>query len=193
MTYNPAIPNANDIISQSQSQIKTNFGQADIIFDVNHITFDNATVVDRGKHRKVDFIRQTVAPGSAATQLVLYEKLVSTNSELFFQRDNVATEVQLTSGNPTIGTNGSTFLPGGIILKWGTATVTNTQTVNFITPFPTACFQVILQPINNQAVTVANDYVYVASFNTTSFNATAVRRITLVGNTVNFSYIAIGN
>lgn len=101
MTYNPNIPQASDIISQSQAQLLTNFQQADLIFDVDHVTFDNATVADRGKHRKADFIRLGADPGSAATQLVVYEKLSGTSSELFFQRDNVATVTQLTGGGIT--------------------------------------------------------------------------------------------
>lgn len=101
MTYDPNIPNANDIISASQAQLKTNFGQADLIFDINHITFDGSPGPDRGKHRKVEFIRQVGNPGSSATQLVLYEKLSGASSELFFQRDNVATVTQLTGGGIT--------------------------------------------------------------------------------------------
>lgn len=144
MTYNPSIPQPNDILSQSQAQIQTNFAQADTIFDVNHITFDNASVASRGKHRRVDLIR-VAAPGSIATEAVVYQKLASGSSNLFMQRDGVGTEIQLTGPNPVIAATGTTFLPGGMIMNFGSvvgALAGNTAT--FATPFPTNVFAITL-------------------------------------------------
>ncbi len=127
MTFNPAIPQPNDILSQSQAQIQTNFSQADTIFDVNHVTFDNSTVAERGKHRRVDF-KRVAAPGSVATEAVVYQKLSNGNSQLFLQRDGVATQIQLTASVPIQASNGQTFLPGldgfPTVIKWAQLTVT---------------------------------------------------------------------
>lgn len=144
MTFNPAIPGPNDILSQSQAQIQTNFSQANTIFDVNHVTFDNATVAERGKHRKVDF-KRIAAPGSVANEAVIYQKASGGSSNLFMQRDGVGTEIQLTGPNPVIAGNGTTFLPGGMILNYGTvvgAVAGNTAT--FATPFPNNVFSITL-------------------------------------------------
>lgn len=160
MTYNPAIPNANDPISQSQSQIKTNFGQADIIFDVNHVTFDNVTATDRGKHRKVEFIRQVADPGSAATQLDLYQKLSGTSSELFFQRDNVASVTQLTGGGITTAAwaqfNGTTAT---LNEQFNIASVVRNSvgnyTINFTRNFATSNYSALVFPsFNGNGLTV---------------------------------------
>lgn len=183
MTYNPAIPGPNDLIAQSQAQIQTNFSQADTIFDINHVTFDDATVASRGKHRKVDYIR-VAAPGSLAAEAVTYQKLSGGSSNLFMQRDAVATEVQLTGRNPSGTTNGETFLPGGFLLKWGSAVIGASPTaIAFPVAFPNNCFSVSVC-INN---------------NSPAFSAT-VNNVTKNGfdlyttkTTVTHFYIAIGN
>jgi hypothetical protein len=163
MTYNPAIPQANDIIAQSQSQIQTNFSQADLIFDVNHVTFDDATAADRGKHRQIDFTRLVADPGSDATQLALYEKLSGTSSELFFQRDNVATVTQLTGGGITAAAwcqfNGNT---AGTNPPTQGFNVTSVQRVsagsyvlNYTRNFTTTTYAIVVFPsFNSTGVTV---------------------------------------
>lgn len=191
MTFNASIPQPNDLISQSQAQIQTNFSQSNTAFGIDHTAFD--VVSNQGKHKKSTYVEQAANPATSANEVAVYSKELSGASTLYLRKENNGTVIQMSAQDPTIAASGSSFLPGGVIIKWGSATVTNTQTVNFASAFPTACWQVILQPINNGAVTVANDYVYVASSSTTGFNATGVRRTSLVGNTVTFSYIAIGN
>lgn len=191
MTYNPAIPGASDIISQSQAQIQTNFSQADTIFTINHGAFDAATVADRGKHRKVDFFK-IAAPGAIANEAVLYAKAGPTSTEIFMQRDAVGTEIQLTSGNPIIASNGESFLPGllgaPLRFKWGQFTTTGATTVvtytalaPALTAFPTNTLMVQLTPINAGGV---GNY-RVSTANSTSF--------TVVAPTVSsFYFLAIG-
>lgn len=168
MTFNPAIPQPNDILSQSQAQIQTNFSQADTIFDVNHITFDNATVAERGKHRRVDF-KRVATPGSVLTEAVVYQKLAAGSSNLFMQRDGAGAEIQLTGPTPSIAIHGEGFMAGvtvPILYKWGQfTTVSNPQVVTyagggpgvpllapFLTAFPTTTEMVQLTPINSTGV-----------------------------------------
>jgi len=182
MTFNAAIPGPNDILSQSQAQIQTNFSQADLIFDINHVTFDNASVASRGKHRKVDYLR-VAAPGSIAAEAVVYQKLAGGSSNLFMQRDGVATEVQLTGANPVIAGTGSTFLPGGIIMNWGSvvgAVAGNTAT--FATAFPNNVFSITLG-IFDTTVT-----------RTATFSAITLTNVLIKCSAVNtVFYMAIGN
>lgn len=191
MTFNSAIPGANDPISQSQAQIQTNFSQSDLIFDINHVTFDNASVASRGKHRKVDYIR-VAAPGSIAAEAVVYQKLAGGSSNLFMQRDGVATELQLTGPTPVTGSNGEGFMAGAsapILYKWGQFTTgANPQVVTFtalapaLSAFPTNCFVVLLTPINSGGI---------ASFRVSTQNATSFTVNTPAGSS--FSFLAIGH
>ena len=93
MTYNPNIPQSNDLISQSQGQFLTNFSQLNTIFDVDHVTYDNATVANRGLHRKVTFPAVITDPNQTAPISSLYIKTVSGSSQLFFQNGNGAANV----------------------------------------------------------------------------------------------------
>lgn len=177
MTYNPAIPGPSDFISSSQSQIQTNFSQADTAFGVNHTLFSVAT--NQGKHTRVDLL-QVAAPGSALNQAVLYQKAGPTSSEIFMQRDNVATEIQLTSGIPIVASNGESFLAGlsgsPLRIKWGQFTtnanpytVTYTTLTPAITAFPTNTLMVQLTPINSSGV---GNY-RVGTANATTFQVSA--------------------
>lgn len=179
MTYNPAIPQPSNPISQSQGQIQTNFSEANTIFTIDHGAFDAATVGDRGKHRKVDFFR-IAAPGALANEAVLYAKAGPTSTEVFMQRDAAATEIQLTSGNPIVNSNGESFLPGlsgsPLRCKWGqftttgaTTVVTYTALVPALTAFPTNTFMVQLTPINSGGV---GNY-RISTANATSFTVVA--------------------
>lgn len=113
MTYNPTIPQANDLISQSQGQIQTNFSQADTIFDANHYTFDNATVANRGKHRYSSYVEQGSDPATAAGDVAIYSKDSGTRPVLFFREESNGAVNRLTGGGITAAAwcqfNGSTL------------------------------------------------------------------------------------
>lgn len=189
MTYNPAIPQPTDLISASQSQIQTNFSQADTAFGINHVLF--STVANQGKHNRVDFLR-IGAPASAASEAVVYQKAGPVSSELFLRRDGVATEVQLTSGNPIVASNGESFLPGlsgsPLRCKWGqftttgaTTVITYTTLVPALTAFPTNTYAVQITPINAGGV---GNY-RISTQNATSFTIVAP-------NGSSFFFFAIG-
>lgn len=78
MTFNPTKPQANDLLSVSQSDLQTNFNQSNTIMGVNHINFDNsiypgAVPGDRGKHVQVVMKVPTVTPPiTAAAEGALY-------------------------------------------------------------------------------------------------------------------------
>lgn len=84
--------------TDSQERIRVNFADLNTIFTENHVALTAAA--DLGKHTVVAMTRQA-APGSAADEVVVYQKLSGGSSELFFQRDNVITQTQLTGGGIT--------------------------------------------------------------------------------------------
>ena len=91
MTFNPNIPQATDLTSASQSQILTNFSQLNTIFDVDHVTYDNATVANRGKHDKSTYIEQGADPATSANEVALYSKDLSTVSTLYMRKESSGT------------------------------------------------------------------------------------------------------
>jgi len=183
MTYNPAIPGPNDTLSQSQAQIQTNFSQADTIFDLNHVTYDNISVASRGKHRRVDLI-QVAAPGSIANEAVVYQKAVTGIPNIFMQRNGNATEIQMTRPeNPVLNNTGSTFLPGGILMNWGSVVGSPTGAAAvFATPFTAAIYVVTLGVFDG-----------VTGNRTATWVTSSLAQILILSPTNNLvSYIAIG-
>lgn len=147
MTFNPNMPLSTDIPAQSQAQFLINNQQLNTIFDVDHVTFDAATVADRGKHEKVSLTSQSSDPGAGATEVVLYQK--GATPEICYQKAAGATVYQLTNGLPIIASNGSTFLPSiygtPLSLKWGRFTVAGfPYSVSFASAFGTSCYSVQL-------------------------------------------------
>lgn len=188
MTYNPNIPQANDLISQSQAQIQTNFSQADTIFDTNHYTFDNSTVANRGKHRFSSYVEQGADPVTAANEIAIYSKDLAGVSQLYMRRESAGTVIQMSVGNPVVGNPGSTFLPGGIIMKWGFKNILSTGTaINFVAEgvgnFPTNCFGVTIS-VNQNAFSGGDAWSNIP--NVAGFTARAV-------NNCSVFWVAMGN
>lgn len=136
-------------------------------------------------------------PAAISTSYILYSKQDSGGNKELFGISPAGNILQLTKGAASAGANGETCLPGGILIKWGSATKTGSSTVTFasvgLTNFPNNCFAVLAQPINSNLPTVANDYVYTHTPTTSQFGVVCTRRITLASNTVSFYFVAIGN
>lgn len=161
MTYNPNIPAAGDFLSDSQSQIQTNFSTANAAFSRNHVAFPIAT--DNGKHKFIEMpISATIPaplPALSSGEGTIYAKTVSAASQLFYTPDASGNEYQMTATSSAnfasfaAATNGWTFLPGGLILNYGSTTsVTSSSTTNVTFPraFSSAVYSV-------QATVVTND------------------------------------
>ena len=159
MTYNANIPQASDLISQSQGQLLTNFSQANTAFGVDHTAFD--VVTNQGKHKKSTYVEQAADPATAANEMAIYSKDVSGSTRLFYREESAGTVVQATSAfsQVTSAASGSSFLPGGIIIKWGifsTGTLQATGSQGFVSAFPTACYSLTLTPISKAGGTSNN-------------------------------------
>jgi len=140
-TYNQNIPAASNLLSDDQPNMATNTNS---IFNllggdstVDMIGFGDS---DGGWHRQLTYVVQGSAPGSSSGQARTYSKTSSGNSEIFLQRDNVATEIQLTRGTPSAAANGYTFLPGGLLLQWGNTTAPTA--ITFPVSFTSAVYSV---------------------------------------------------
>lgn len=95
MTYSPTIPQPNDLLSQSQGDIQINFSQANSIFQIDHVEFNNATVADRGDHKQITFNTNNV-PGGApvGTHSILYTNDARPN--LYYRNSGITIPISQT-------------------------------------------------------------------------------------------------
>lgn len=206
MAYNQNIPQATDLLSQSQGDIQSNFQAIKTLVDINHVTFGAA---DQGKHKWVTLPVQGATPpagaGFLAGELGLYNAsyTVTNQSELFINKTNQATVVQVpttasilsTNSNPGLNVAGWTYLPSGIIMKWGNGTANgNTAFV-----FPVAAtIPVFTNVMSIQLCTAYSNiadgdgFVRLSTFTNLGFTAFGSARTTVTTKAVSFQYLAIG-
>lgn len=145
MVYTPSTPTASQFISISQPLIQENFSQANTIFGANHVEFDSTDVANQGKHTFVSMIEQSSDPTTAVNEIALYTKDLGGINTLYMRKESDGTVIQLSGADPLAAASGYTFLPGGIILQWGTGHAEGTGHVNtFPIAFPNNCFSVTL-------------------------------------------------
>ena len=194
MPYDTNIPRATDNLNVSQGDIQGNFLTANTIMAINHYPFDN-TSADKGKHKFVDMPILAALPSIASGDGGLYTKTVSSQSQLFYAADGNITEYQMTRVIPasvgTFATNpGWTFLPGGLIMQYGSKSNPGTSGSVLFTPnidFPTACFYVFLQlqhsSSGNESATVQPTPTTTGfSYRTTSSGASTILYWWAIGN-----------
>lgn len=137
--YNGTIPQGNDPLDISQPEILNNFGAIMTLIDNDHADFALGSGV-AGQHNRVSFIAQsaspptgtTVSPSFLAGQVGVYTFFNATTSqnELYVNKLNQATTVQIPvtasvlsiTSAPGNNVFGWTYLPSGLLLKWGTQT-----------------------------------------------------------------------
>lgn len=145
MAYNANIPQPGDQISQSQADILANFQATGAFVAIDHAGFNTA---DAGKHNKITFPEQAGAPAAmAATEIGLYNIVnpVTTFNELYIRQNQGGTVYDTPLTACLAATPGWTYLPSGLILKWGTSTLSLAGTVVAFNPvFPHACLTVSL-------------------------------------------------
>lgn len=111
MPYLPNIPQPTDQLSQSQADILGNFQALDPIVN--------------GINNFIKLPEQGVGPATAVNQMALYTKDVGGVTAMFIRPENTlagGAEVDFTTA--VKAADGWTRLPSGILLKWGTATIT---------------------------------------------------------------------
>lgn len=185
MSYQGNIPLATDLISVSQNDILNNFTSIQTAFDVNHIDFNASGA---GKHKYIQLPNINNVPG-AANQGGLFAF-----AEDIWARKGNGTSYQLTNGASgnvdTTSANGSSFLPGGLIIKWGRATILNgtkTISVSYTTPMTSGTFSAVATSNTD----IANSF-YTFGINNRSANGFDVNITTAAVGNVTFFWMAIG-
>ena len=200
-TYTPDTPIASHTPANDQPQMLANFqylipgigsNPANLtgVQRDHNMTLLSSTPGD-GTHRQVTFNNLAASPGFTGANCVLYSKVAQAVSCLFF--DNNGTPVQLSSVPPVITTTGGTWLPGGLLMIWGTGSGTTGATINFHTKLQNPAFSnpalfvsvvATSGPPGNGSAGVVGGSISATSFRILNTSG--------VAGSFNFMYIAIG-
>ena len=148
-TYNQNVPNPPNNPSTDVVPMQTNTNSAYNIWNKDHFGFNNNL---GGWHNIIHIPVQTVDPApvtSPANAGQIYTKTIAGDTELFYESSGGVIS-QLTTANitPTPGTNGYSYLPGGMIIQWGvfnTLFASSTGTITFSAAniaFPNNCYNI---------------------------------------------------
>jgi len=198
------VPVPGQSLGASRGLINTNFSTIDTAFSVDHVPYNDGSG-NQGQHNKITFPVQSSAPSFIAGVDGLYNltSTLTSLNELFIHRQSFAGSVDLPFTASILSTStpgnisaGWTYLPSGILIKWGVSLNANGSTV--IT-FPTganipafnACFTVIPQ-ISQSGTTDVNQAIRLTAATATTFTVYGSSRTTTGAAAVVFSYIAIG-
>jgi hypothetical protein len=192
MSYSASIPNASDPRALSQKQMLANFQAINSVWAVNHsnLTGTNPT----GQHDVLTIRRQTTDPTTTATQVALYNKLVSSIPELFYRPKNNGTPIQLTY--PTIdagsGNTQQSFLAGPFIVYAGIITggVSNGQVVT-LSPSSTLLYANVTG-IDVKSSAVGNIGIVATTLNTPASSFTVNFFVSATAPVAQIYYFAIG-
>jgi hypothetical protein len=157
-TYNPSIPTGGQTISATTIPIQTNFAVANTAFGVDHTAF--SVLTNQGMHKQVTLQAPLAAnPGQTSPIATLYTKAsaTTTTSDLYYQNGAATSNVvQVTGGGITAAawcvfnsTSGSPITP---IAAYNVSTISvasNVYTVNFIRPFQSSAYAVLVTPSLN--------------------------------------------
>lgn len=156
--YQSTIPQSTDQLSKSQGDLLNNFGAIMSLIDQDHVDFAAGTG-NAGKHKQVTFPVQSPAPTFTGGDLGLYSFLSPTTAinELYINKLNAASvnyQVQMTSSILSINAapvynapgNGWSYLPSGILIKWGfvSPSIPNPVTVTYPTAATIPVFNAVL-------------------------------------------------
>jgi hypothetical protein len=196
LPYTNNIPFPTNSPSADQPNMLDNTNSIQTLIAVDHLGFET---LNGGYHNDIHFNPQITDPGKILNIGQLYTKSVTFNSVTdvgLFYENGAGVVVQLDSpANTSALPNGYTFLPGGIILQWGFATIDppnpgkSSTPVIFPTPFLLNIFAVIAQPY-----TGALGNVPLTTYTTNSQSLTGFNFFINNPNGISsFNWIAIGN
>lgn len=184
MSYNNAIPQSTDLISNSQAQILGNFASIDsgttgtgVGFSRNHVTMTDGT--NGGLHNEIDFYQALSSPTISGFVGALYPKTV-TNDELFFK--NGTQDMQMSNSTLT-ASSGQGMLPGGLQIR--SAVISGALQINpvvFSSDFPNACIAVVCTADTSTSVSLTVQNLTKHQFNFSRGG----------GGSTTFYYIAVG-
>lgn len=181
------VPLPNQSLATSQPLIQGNFVTIEAAFIQDHVDYG---ITGQGKHNQVTFPVQASAPSYLNGEVGLFNLLNSNTS---------ADELYVAKGtNPGIAftaslqnTNGWSYLPSGILLKWGTAGVSGSgnTTITFPTgatyPAFNSIYSVQISPVSTTSNQIGPKINMYGTTTITVYNPGS--------NAINVTYFAIGS
>jgi len=202
MAFLPNIPQPTDQLSVSQGNLLNNFQILGAIAgNANTSSASiNATSGFNWLYLPVQGANPPAGAAFAAGQIGLYsfQQPNTGNNELYINKlttGGTLRQIPMTAGE--LNPDGWTYLPSGLLLKFGSFTINppNPITQNFpvagTIPVFNTIYQVIIcnsSPVNGDS----NQYTRIVSFNTTSLTMWSTQRTTSTASSAVVRYLAIG-
>jgi hypothetical protein len=211
--YNPTVPTGIIELDEDYKNLQNNFQQLSTSFQVNHLPLENNTT-SNGAHTFVEMRNQAGLPAGLKTlEGTIYTKQANAVSELFYTPDQSTDQYQLTRtinastanfstyltypGAAAFELGGWTFLPGGLLMQYGSVLpgegTSSTGTTKFPVAFTATPYMVLPTPVSRNSgvqsgqervISVRNGLLTTAQFQWNWENSTS--------SYVGFNWIAIG-
>ena len=169
MAYLPGIPTGSVPLDVDYQNLQNNFQQLDTQFTVDHVPFSNTSGTPpagiNGYHQSVHFNpvsttathppnNQPVTPPATTAGLgqVFGAEIndgINTDTALYFLSGGGRLSQLTRNIQPLVAANGYSFLPGGMLIQWGTSTANALH--NFLQAFKTATTPVMTLGVSNGA------------------------------------------
>ncbi len=138
-TYQPGIPTGTVNLNVDYQNIQDNFQQLNVAYGVDHVAFSDNSGVPPGGITGMHNIIHLTSNATPAAQINVgqfFNSVVNDGLDtdtILYYLTGKGKLLQLTSNlQPARTTNGYTFLPGGVIMQWGTLTAVS-QTLTPVT------------------------------------------------------------
>lgn len=120
MAYNPNIPQPSDQLNVSQGDLLNNFMALNTVLNVNMLGPNNP---NQGKFNVTEYVSPTTFAGTVGGEVALFANAsaYTGNPALFFQKQTNGASYEFTESIQAIA--GWSFLPSGILLKWGNVSI----------------------------------------------------------------------
>jgi len=200
MPYQPGIPTGNLNLNEDYKNIQDNFSQLDTSFGVDHVKF--SIIPNNGYHKSLHIIPQA-APATVAGIGQFYCTTVNdgiANDQTFYFKTGGGIVQQMTMNvAPKRGTNGYTFMAGGLLIQWGKYVAPagvwpiTEQDLTFATSninFPAHCYNVTTT-LSGTATPFTSGDIFIGTLSTTSFKWRFSGATN--ANVTGFYWVAIGN
>lgn len=194
MTYTPDIPVIGDSLGGTRDRIRENFQVIKTYEAVNHVGIGETGA---GKHKflqmpETNLQTPSTPPATSANEGALYTRLGTNPAEtnLWFRAESSGFTYQLTrvdsskTGSFRTST-GWTFLPGNMIMQWGTAPGSSSSSIPVVFPytFSTGVYNIQITPLHSSSSPGSDFGVVVVSgsANVTGFSIGNIGGHTMTG------------
>lgn len=208
MAFLPLIPQSTDQLAVSQGNILNNFTILGAI--AGNANAASASINATSGFNWLYLPPQGATPPAGAAfpagniGLYSFNNATTAKNELYINKTNQATVVQVPmtastlsiTSAPASTTGGWTYLPSGMLLKFGGSTANGNTAFTFAALLPTApAFTQVLTMIittNSGLVTDTDTFARLGSYSGAGFNVYGSARTTVTNKPVFFQYLAIG-